>query len=405
MRIDEGGNAEGFIYNQDGQRVSIWNMNSGVEIRGDTYWGGLPVEFNANGHANYVHADWRGTDQIYTGYNGNLEATVLSLPFGDGSGTAGSTDSPWVFAQMDKDYYNGADSGTDRALYREYSDGQGNWMSPDRYSGSYDFSNPQSLNRYSYVMNNPLAFRDPLGLQCVPVGTAGAVECTASLVFDGAAAASGSGSLAWLGSLGGFFSNPFTAGIVGGGLGIYELGKLFGWWSGQSFHGSLQPRPNAPSNTRNCKTGFGIGVTAGADATAGLGYGAGANGSVGAGVFAGNGLNAGAFASGGAGASAFGHGASAPSANLIGRFFAGLVGGAGAGVFVTNASQASQLRGNGGSWTIDFGDVINGAGQFSAGTDAAGNSIWSFSFTLGVGLGAGYQQLTNRTATVGRGGC
>jgi len=162
---------------------------------------------------------------------------------------------------------------------------------------------------------------------------------------------------------------------------------------------------DAPNNTRNCKTGFGIGVTAGADATAGLGYGAGANGSVGAGVFAGNGLNAGAFASGGAGASAFGHGASAPSANLIGRFFAGLVGGAGAGVFVTNASQASQLRGNGGSWTIDFGDVINGAGQFSAGTDAAGNSIWSFSFTLGVGLGAGYQQVTNRTATVGRGGC
>ncbi len=37
-------------------------------------------------------------------------------------------------------------------------------MSPDPYSGSYDMNNPQSLNRYSYVLNNPLAFTDRLGL-------------------------------------------------------------------------------------------------------------------------------------------------------------------------------------------------------------------------------------------------
>src|SRR5947209_13772035 len=34
-------------------------------------------------------------------------------------------------------------------------------------SGSMDLTNPQSLNRYSYVLNNPLSFRDPLGLECV----------------------------------------------------------------------------------------------------------------------------------------------------------------------------------------------------------------------------------------------
>lgn len=162
---------------------------------------------------------------------------------------------------------------------------------------------------------------------------------------------------------------------------------------------------NAP-NKPTCTTGFGLGLTAGGDATAGLGYGAGANGSVGAGVFGGsNGLDAGAFASGGAGEN-FGSGASIPGANLIGRFFAGLVGGGGVGGFITNASQADQLQGLSGTWTVDFGSLINGAGQFSAGTDAAGNSIWSFSFTLGLGYGAGVQTLTNKTATVGfRGGC
>ena len=37
-------------------------------------------------------------------------------------------------------------------------------MSPDPYDGSYDITNPQSLNRYSYVLNNPLSSVDPLGL-------------------------------------------------------------------------------------------------------------------------------------------------------------------------------------------------------------------------------------------------
>ena len=36
-------------------------------------------------------------------------------------------------------------------------------MSPDPYDGSYDQTNPQSLNRYSYVANDPLGLTDPLG--------------------------------------------------------------------------------------------------------------------------------------------------------------------------------------------------------------------------------------------------
>jgi hypothetical protein len=42
----------------------------------------------------------------------------------------------------------------------------GRWLSPDPYDGSYDGSNPQSFNRYTYVMNNPLAAVDPSGLIC-----------------------------------------------------------------------------------------------------------------------------------------------------------------------------------------------------------------------------------------------
>jgi hypothetical protein len=40
----------------------------------------------------------------------------------------------------------------------------GRWHSPDPLGG--DITNPQSLNRYAYVMNNPTTLIDPLGLDC-----------------------------------------------------------------------------------------------------------------------------------------------------------------------------------------------------------------------------------------------
>ena len=46
-------------------------------------------------------------------------------------------------------------------------------MRADPYSGSYDFSNPQSFNKYAYVMNNPLSLVDPLGLQSCDGGGGG----------------------------------------------------------------------------------------------------------------------------------------------------------------------------------------------------------------------------------------
>ncbi len=47
-------------------------------------------------------------------------------------------------------------------------------MSPDPYAGSYDSSNPQSMNRYAYVLNNPLLLIDPSGQD----------GCTTSTVYN-----------------------------------------------------------------------------------------------------------------------------------------------------------------------------------------------------------------------------
>ena len=222
------GNADGFIFNQNGQRVSVWDINSGTQKQGETYWGAEPVEYNYANQANYFHEDWQGTGRVYTAYNGNTVLTVNSLPFGDGSqfGTVGY--SPWTFAYVDEDYYSMADSGTAHAQYRQYGNGQGRWFSPDPYGGSYDFSNPQSLNRYSYVINNPLTFTDPSG-QIFDLGSGGAALC-----------------------------GPECAVIVGGIGAIYELYELFGK---SSFHGSLKPRPNAPDWNGNFGESLGLPVS------------------------------------------------------------------------------------------------------------------------------------------------
>jgi RHS repeat-associated protein len=45
---------------------------------------------------------------------------------------------------------------------RVYSEGFGRWFSPDPLAG--DVTNPQSLNRYAYVLNNPMMLTDPSGM-------------------------------------------------------------------------------------------------------------------------------------------------------------------------------------------------------------------------------------------------
>lgn len=56
------------------------------------------------------------------------------------------------------------------ADFRYQSSSLGRFFQPDPYAGSIDVTNPQSLNRYSYVMNDPIGKTDPLGLYCTGEG-------------------------------------------------------------------------------------------------------------------------------------------------------------------------------------------------------------------------------------------
>ncbi|MGH9433863.1 MAG: RHS repeat-associated core domain-containing protein, partial [Terriglobia bacterium] len=72
-----------------------------------------------------------------------------------------STEDPTFGGLLGDDRY----AGLDPAPFREYSPGQGRWLTPDPVGG--DLTNPQSLNRYAYALNNPESLTDPSGL-CPP---------------------------------------------------------------------------------------------------------------------------------------------------------------------------------------------------------------------------------------------
>ena len=62
-------------------------------------------------------------------------------------------------------YERGAESGNDYAMARYHINRLGRFNSPDPIAGS--IADPQSLNRYAYVRNDPIDLMDPLGLTVV----------------------------------------------------------------------------------------------------------------------------------------------------------------------------------------------------------------------------------------------
>ena len=152
---------------------------------------GRPVAYYTDVAAHFEHQDWLpphgrrpvrgdpglGTERMRTAYNGGVEGSTISLPWGDGQTTTGTDLDANHYGTLDYD----AESGTDHAQFRQYSSAQGRWLAPDPYSGSYTVWNPQSFNRYVYAGNNPLAAVDPSGM-CEAYDGYGGVGCTWNLM-------------------------------------------------------------------------------------------------------------------------------------------------------------------------------------------------------------------------------
>jgi len=140
------------------------------------YQGSVPSRFTgglftyANNSTYFPRPDHLGTPRVTTDYTGGVKRTQTNLAFGD---NFSETTSPFVDFTGFADGVWDAENNSDHFGAREYAKTQGRWMTPDPAGlAAVNPRNPQTWNRYAYVTNNPVSYRDPSGLVSMPnVGT------------------------------------------------------------------------------------------------------------------------------------------------------------------------------------------------------------------------------------------
>lgn len=154
-----------YLYDTAGEPiVEIKPGSTGPPIQVTTsesyvYFGGLRLAKTGWGGFGYYFGDHLSTARVVTDSSGNILDDSDFYPFGGERPailpTSGNT---YKFTGYERD----AESGLDYASARHYNSTLGRFISPDLLSGSPGY--PQSWNRYSYVMNNPLNLVDPTGM-------------------------------------------------------------------------------------------------------------------------------------------------------------------------------------------------------------------------------------------------
>jgi RHS repeat-associated protein len=116
--------------------------------------GGATAAYNASGLLYFRHADWSGSSRLSSKPNRTLWYDTAYAPYGENyagkTGSGGAVDLNFTGQNQD------TASWLYDFLFREYNPTQGRWMSPDPAGfAAVDPANPQSWNRYGYVMNDP----------------------------------------------------------------------------------------------------------------------------------------------------------------------------------------------------------------------------------------------------------
>jgi RHS repeat-associated protein len=152
-----------YILGPGGEQVTEMAMDANNTMawqHTNVYAGGSLIATYDNDGLHFYFNDPLGTRRAQTNYAGVLEQTCSSLPFGDGlSCSGGNLNAPTEhhFTGKERD----AESGNDYFEARYYSSAMGRFMSPD-WSAKEEpvpyakLDDPQSLNLYAYVQNNPL---------------------------------------------------------------------------------------------------------------------------------------------------------------------------------------------------------------------------------------------------------
>ena len=144
------------MYTFSGSKVVAEYVN-GALSKEYVYAGSTLLATHAGSATTYSYPDHLST-RVEADANGAVTRTFGHYPFGETWYQTG-TASKWKFTSYQRD----SESGLDYAIFRYHSSNLGRFMSADPLAGN--ISAPQSLNRYTYVLNDPINLIDPLGLR------------------------------------------------------------------------------------------------------------------------------------------------------------------------------------------------------------------------------------------------
>jgi RHS repeat-associated protein len=154
-------NKNGTVYIYSGGQLVAEYANGGVATSPNVeyvYAGGSRVAKIVSGAITYVYRDHL-SPRAEADSSATITRTSSHFPFGETWYETGAANR-WRFTTYEHD----SESGLDYANARFDSTSQGRFTSLDPLSGS--IGNPQSLNRYAYVMDDPINFADPTGTHC-----------------------------------------------------------------------------------------------------------------------------------------------------------------------------------------------------------------------------------------------
>ncbi|MFN8009046.1 MAG: RHS repeat-associated core domain-containing protein [Terriglobia bacterium] len=166
-----------YSYDGEGRRISKQVSGGATTYYVYNVSGQLAAEYSSQGPSGggitYLTSDHLGSTRVTTDAAKAFKTCHDYLPYGEEidpayggrSGfpcyTSTLLDGPnQKFTGKERD----AESGLDYFGARYFSSPQGRFTSPDPLLNSGRPDDPQSWNRYAYVNNNPLRYRDPLGM-------------------------------------------------------------------------------------------------------------------------------------------------------------------------------------------------------------------------------------------------
>ncbi len=152
-----------YLYDLAGHVVTEINSSGGWN-RGEVYAGGRHLATYVGGTTYFDQGDWLGTERARTDATGAVAETCTGLPFGDDMNCTAGGISPLYFTGKQRD----TETGLDYFGARYNASNLGRFMTPD-WSAKVEpvpyakLADPQSLNLYTYVLDNPVTLTDADG--------------------------------------------------------------------------------------------------------------------------------------------------------------------------------------------------------------------------------------------------